>query len=47
LISPGSQIPYASLSITLGAILLNGLACAWLATRSAIRGRMLDSLRNS
>jgi putative ABC transport system permease protein len=46
LLSPGSQIPYASLAVTLCAVLLNGLVWTWLATRLALRGRLLDALRN-
>ncbi len=47
LISPGSQIPYASLALTLGAVLANGLVWAWLATRFALRGNLLEALRNN
>jgi putative ABC transport system permease protein len=46
LLSPGSQIPYASLAFTLAAVLANGLVWTWLATRFALRGRLLDALRN-
>jgi putative ABC transport system permease protein len=46
LLSPGSQIPYKSLAITLAAVLLNGMIWTWLATRFALRGRLLDALRN-
>ena len=46
LLSPGSEIPYGSLALTLGAVLLNGLVWTWLATRVALRGRLLDALRN-
>ena len=46
LLSPGSQIPYASLAVTLLAVLLNGLLWTWVATRFALRGRLLDALRN-
>jgi len=44
--SPGSQIPYASLAVTLAAVLANGLLWTWIATRFALRGRLLDALRN-
>ncbi|MDB6110456.1 MAG: hypothetical protein JWR69_2206, partial [Pedosphaera sp.] len=47
LLSPGSQIPYASLALTLAGILLNGLLWTWLATRFALRGKLLDALRNN
>jgi ABC-type antimicrobial peptide transport system permease subunit len=46
LLSAGSQIPYASLAFTLAAVLLNGLVWTWLATRFALRGRLVDALRN-
>jgi ABC-type antimicrobial peptide transport system permease subunit len=46
LLSPGSQIPYGSLALTLSAVLLNGLIWTWLATRFALRGKLLDALRN-
>jgi ABC-type antimicrobial peptide transport system permease subunit len=46
LFAPGSQIPYGSLALTLGAVLLNGLLWTWVATRLALRGRLLDGLRN-
>jgi hypothetical protein len=35
-----------SLSLTLAAVLLNGATCAWLATRYALRGNLLEALRN-
>jgi ABC-type antimicrobial peptide transport system permease subunit len=46
LLSPGTQLPYASLALTLGAVLLNGLLWTWLATRFALRGNLLAALRN-
>ncbi|MEY2428271.1 MAG: putative transport system permease protein, partial [Verrucomicrobiota bacterium] len=46
LLSPGTQLPYASLAVTLGAVLLNGLLWTWLATRFALRGNLLAALRN-
>jgi putative ABC transport system permease protein len=46
LLSSGSQIPYATLTLTLAAVLANGLVWTWLATRFALRGRLLDALRN-
>jgi ABC-type antimicrobial peptide transport system permease subunit len=46
LLSPGTQIPYVSLGLTLAAVLVNGLVWAWLATRFALRGKLLDGLRN-
>ena len=46
LLSPAAQIPYLSLGLTLAAVLANGLAWAWLATGFALRGKLLDGLRN-
>jgi putative ABC transport system permease protein len=46
LLSPGARVPYLSLAVTAGVVLLNGLAWAWLATRFALRGKLLDALRN-
>lgn len=45
-LAPGSEIPYASLAITLFAVLLNGALWTWVATQLAMRGRLLDALRN-
>jgi ABC-type antimicrobial peptide transport system permease subunit len=45
-LAPGSQIPYVSLALTLGAVLVNGLVWTWLATRLALRGKLLEALRN-
>jgi hypothetical protein len=44
--SPGTQLPYGSLALTLAAVLLNGLLCTWLATGHALRGNLLAALRN-
>jgi len=46
LLSPGGQLPYASLALTLGAVLANGALWTWLATRFALRGDLLAALRN-
>ena len=46
LLSPGAALPFGTLGLTLTGILLNGLGWAWLATRHALRGRLLDALRN-
>jgi putative ABC transport system permease protein len=46
LLSPGSQIPYVSLAVTLAAVLLNGFIWAWAATRFALRGKLVNALRN-
>jgi len=46
LLSPGAEVPYLSLAITLTAVLINGMIWTWLATRFALRGKLLDALRN-
>jgi ABC-type lipoprotein release transport system permease subunit len=46
ILSPGTQLPYASLALTLAAVLLNGLLWTWLATGYALRGNLLATLRN-
>ncbi len=46
ILSPGNQLPYGSLAVTLAAVLLNGLFWTWLATRYATRGNLLMALRS-
>jgi putative ABC transport system permease protein len=46
IVSPGTQLPYGSLALTLAAVLLNGLLWTWLATGHALRGNLLEALRN-
>ena len=46
LLSSAAAIPYLSLGLTLAAVLFNGLLWAWAATRFALRGKLLDALRN-
>ena len=46
LISPPAEIPFGSVAITLGAVLLNGALWTWVATRIAVRGNLLAALRN-
>lgn len=46
LLSPATQVPYASLGLTLLAILLNGALWTWAATTLALRGQLLPALRN-
>ena len=43
---PGSDMPWGSLAVTLAAIAANGLLWTWLATRFAMRGQLLEALRN-
>lgn len=47
ILTPGMSVPYGSLSVTLGAVLLVGLICTWGATRLALRGQLIDALRNN
>jgi len=46
LLSPGADVPYFSLALTLAAVLISGAVWTWLATELALRGRLLDALRN-
>ncbi len=46
LLSPAAQVPYGSLALTLAGVLANGLLWTWVATRFALRGRLLNALRN-
>jgi hypothetical protein len=46
LLTPGTQLPYVSLAITLGAVLINGVLWTVAAIRVALRGNLLDALRN-
>jgi ABC-type antimicrobial peptide transport system permease subunit len=46
LISPGTALPYASLGPTVLAVLANGFVWTWAATRGALRGNLLEALRN-
>jgi len=46
LLSPGAGVPYVSLAVTLAGILISGAVWTWLATALALRGRLLDALRN-
>ena len=46
LLSPGASLPLRSLGLTLVGALATGLVWTWLAARAALRGRMLETLRN-
>ncbi len=46
LLSPGADVPYLSLALTLAAVLANGMIWTWLAIRFALRGKLLDALRS-
>ena len=41
-----SQFPFISLGLTLMVVLMSGLLSTWLASRLALRGRLVDSLRS-
>ena len=45
-LTPGTHLPYGSLALTLGAVLLNGLVWTRVATGHALRGNLLAALRN-
>jgi putative ABC transport system permease protein len=44
--SPGAEVPYLSLSLTIIAIGVSGVVWIWIATVFALGGRPLDALRN-
>ena len=46
LLSPATQLPYASLALTLGAVLVSGALWTWGATVLALRGNLIESLRS-
>jgi len=46
LLSPTAQVPYYGLALTLSGVLISGLVWTWLASATALRGRLLDGLRN-
>ncbi len=46
LLSPAVQVPYLSLGLTVLAVAVGGMAWTHLATRAALRGPLLDALRN-
>jgi ABC-type antimicrobial peptide transport system permease subunit len=46
LLTPGKSLPYLSLASTLAAVVVNGLFWTWAATRLALRGNLLQALRN-
>ena len=46
ILSPGTQLPYVSLGVTLAAVLLNGALWTQLASWYALRGNLLEALRN-
>jgi ABC-type antimicrobial peptide transport system permease subunit len=46
ILSPGMQLPYVSLGVTLAAVLVNGALWTQLASWYALRGNLLEALRN-
>lgn len=44
--SPGGQVPYISLAVTVAGIALSGAAWVWIAGTLALRGGLLDALRH-
>jgi putative ABC transport system permease protein len=46
LLSPGAEVPYRSMALTLAAVCSSGLLWTWLATLLALRGRIIEALRN-
>lgn len=45
--SPASDLPYDRLILTLVGVLLSGIVFTWLASLWALRGKIIDSLRNN
>jgi ABC-type antimicrobial peptide transport system permease subunit len=45
LLSPGAQISFGPLAVTLALVLASGLLWTWAAARAALRGDVLDALR--
>jgi ABC-type antimicrobial peptide transport system permease subunit len=44
--SPGSEVPYLSLGLTLAGVFLSGFLWTWAATTVALRGPLMAALRN-
>lgn len=44
--APGMDVPYLSLGLTLSGIIVSGMIWIWLATKAALRGQLIQSLRN-
>lgn len=47
LVGQGTPVPFASVGLTLGGVLVSGWAWIWLASQTTLRGCFLDALRNS
>jgi putative ABC transport system permease protein len=46
LLAPRGEVPVASLALTFGGVVLFGFVSTWIATRAAVRGDLLQGLRN-
>jgi ABC-type antimicrobial peptide transport system permease subunit len=46
LVARHTQVPLGTVGLTLAAVFANGMFWTWAATRLALRGRLLDALRN-
>jgi ABC-type antimicrobial peptide transport system permease subunit len=46
LLSPAAEVPLTSLAVTLAAVLVMGALSTWLSTGLALRGKLLEALRN-
>src|SRR5947207_2793349 len=46
LLSPGADVPYRSLALTLAAVLISGAGWTWIGTALALRRGLLDAVRN-
>ena len=46
LMSPGSQVPYGSMTLTTGLIVVSGLLWTYLAALFALRGPLINALRS-
>jgi hypothetical protein len=46
IVSPGSDISYASIALTVAGVCVSGALWTWLAAYFALRGPLLDALRS-
>jgi hypothetical protein len=46
LLSPSARVSYLPLAATLGLVFVSGLFWTWAAARLALRGELLEALRN-
>lgn len=45
-LAPATPLPWGTVALTLAGLLVSGMLWTWLATRLAVRGRLLEALRN-